>query len=83
MYDLSRRISSRRFRIGAKYSQSFSKSSYEVASGALELGILLASTSIVTGVAGLVSLGSGFGLLGAVLGVLGWIVPHLIGGLVG
>ena len=63
--------------------QSFSKSSYEVASGALELGILLASTSIVTGVAGLVSLASGFGLLGAVLGALGWIAPHLIGGLLG
>jgi hypothetical protein len=59
------------------------KETYELASGALELGILLASTSIVTGVAGLVLLGGGFGVIGAMLGVLGWIAPHLIGGLLG
>jgi hypothetical protein len=59
------------------------KETYELASGALELGILLASTSIVTGVAGLALLGGGFGAIGAVFGVLGWVAPHLIGRLLG
>lgn len=56
------------------------KETYEFASGALELGILLASTSIVTGMAGLAFLGGGFGAIGYVLGLLGWFAPQWIGG---
>ena len=55
------------------------KETYEYASGALELGILLASTAIVTGVPALVFLAGGFGTIGAVLSVLGWLAPHFVG----
>ena len=54
--------------------------SYELASGALELGILLASTSIVTGFVLLAFAGGGIGAVGAVLGLCGWFAPHLLGG---
>ena len=56
------------------------KESYEFASGALELGILLASTSIVTGFIPLAFAGGGIGVIGGVLGLFGWFAPHLIGG---
>jgi hypothetical protein len=56
------------------------KDTYELASGALELGILLASSAIVTGVYWLAIIGGGFGAIGSVLGVLGWSAPHLMGG---
>jgi hypothetical protein len=56
------------------------KETYEFASGALELGILLASTSIVTGFIALAFAGGGIGVLGGVLGLFGWFAPHLIGG---
>jgi hypothetical protein len=52
---------------------------YELASGALELGILLASSSVVTGLIWLAYLGGGLGALGTVLGLLGWFAPHLLG----
>lgn len=56
------------------------KETYEFASGALELGILLASAAIVTGVTALAFAGGALGTIGAVLGVLGWAAPHLVGG---
>jgi uncharacterized protein DUF4337 len=56
------------------------KETYELASGALELGILLASSAIVTGLLPLAFIGGAFGAIGAVFGVLGWFAPHLIGG---
>ena len=60
--------------------RSAASETYEYASGALELGILLASSAIVTGVTWLAVVGGGIGALGAVLGVLGWAAPHLVGG---
>ena len=54
--------------------------SYEMASGALELGILLASTAIVTSFIPLAFAGAGIGALGILMGVCGWFAPHLIGG---
>jgi hypothetical protein len=56
------------------------KESYEMASGALELGILLASTSIVTSFIPLAFIGGGIGVIGAVIGLCGWFAPHLLGG---
>ena len=56
------------------------KETYELASGALELGILLASSAIVTGLLPLAFVGGAFGFVGAVFAVLGWFAPHLIGG---
>jgi len=56
------------------------KETYELASGALELGILLASSAIVTSLPWLALVGAGFGAIGSVLGILGWTAPHLIGG---
>jgi len=56
------------------------KENYELASGALELGILLASSAIVTGLLPLAFIGGAFGAIGAVFGVLGWFAPHLVGG---
>jgi hypothetical protein len=56
------------------------KETYEFASGALELGILLASSAIVTGLIPLAFVGGAFGAIGAVLGLLGWFAPQLIGG---
>ena len=56
------------------------KETYEMASGALELGILLASTSIVTSFIPLAFAGAGIGVLGGFLGLFGWFAPHLLGG---
>jgi len=56
------------------------KESYEYASGALELGILLASSAVVTGLLPLAFLGGTMGALGAIAAVLGWVAPHMLGG---
>jgi len=56
------------------------KETYEFASGALELGILLASSAIVTSLLPLAFIGGAFGAIGGVLGLFGWFAPHLIGG---
>jgi uncharacterized protein DUF4337 len=53
---------------------------YEYASGALELGILLASSAIVTGLTWLALAGGGIGAVGAVLALMGWFAPHVLGG---
>jgi hypothetical protein len=56
------------------------KETYEFASGALELGILLASSAIVTAVTPLAFVGAAFGVVGSILGVLGHFFPHIVGG---
>jgi Domain of unknown function (DUF4337) len=56
------------------------KESYEYASGALELGILLASSAVVTGLVPLAFIGGAFGAMGMIAGVLGWAAPHILGG---
>lgn len=54
--------------------------SYDLASGALQLGILLASAAVVTSVLWLAYVGAGLGLLGAACGLLAWFAPHVLGG---
>ena len=56
------------------------KETYEYSSGALELGILLASSAIVTGLIPLAYLGAVLGVVGSILGVLGALAPHVVGG---
>ncbi len=56
------------------------KETYEFASGALQLGILLASSAIVTGFVPLSFIGMALGVCGTVLGILGWTAPHIVGG---
>lgn len=56
------------------------KETYEFSSGALELGILLASSAIVTGLIPLAYLGGVLGVAGSILGLLGALAPHIVGG---
>jgi hypothetical protein len=56
------------------------KETYEFASGALELGILLASSAIVTALIPLAYIGAAFGVIGSILGLLGHVAPHVVGG---
>jgi hypothetical protein len=60
--------------------RSAASETYEYAAGALELGILLASSAIVTGLTWLAFVGGAFGTIGALFGVLGYAAPHLVGG---
>lgn len=53
---------------------------FDLSSSALQLGILLASASVVTSVLWLVYLGAGLGAIGALLGILGVVAPHILGG---
>lgn len=53
---------------------------YDYASGALQLGILLASAAVVTSLLWLAYIGAGLGVLGAVCGALGVWAPHVLGG---
>jgi len=53
---------------------------YDLASGALQLGILLASAAVVTSVLWLAYIGAGLGLLGAGFGLMAWFAPHVLGG---
>jgi hypothetical protein len=53
---------------------------YDLASGALQLGILLASAAVVTSVLWLAYAGAGLGVMGAVFGLLGLWAPHVLGG---
>lgn len=46
---------------------------YELASGLLQIAIVLASAAIITGFAALLWLSSGLGILGAVLTALGFL----------
>ncbi|HEX2137192.1 MAG TPA: DUF4337 domain-containing protein [Microvirga sp.] len=51
---------------------------FDYASGAFQLGIVLASSAIVLGIVWLIWLAGGLGLLGITLAVLGWFAPALI-----
>lgn len=51
---------------------------FEYGSAALQLAIVLASASVITGVIGLAFAGGGLGLLGVAFGLLGWLAPTLI-----
>ena len=53
---------------------------FDLSSGALQLGILLASAAVVTSLMWLAYLGGGLGLLGAVLGIMALWAPHVLGG---
>lgn len=53
---------------------------FDLASSALQLGILLASASVVTSLIWLAYLGGGLGALGACIGVMGLVAPQIIGG---
>lgn len=53
---------------------------YDLASGALQMGILLASAAVVTSVLWLAYIGAGLGVLGTLLGALGLWAPHVLGG---
>ena len=53
---------------------------YDLASGALQLGILLASAAVVTSVLWLAYIGAGLGLIGSGLGLMAWFAPHVLGG---
>jgi len=53
---------------------------FDLASGALQLGILLASAAVVTSMLWLAYIGGGLGALGIVLGALGVWAPHVLGG---
>lgn len=51
---------------------------YELASAAFQVGIVLASAAVITGIAALVWCGGVLGLIGAVLMVLGLYAPHAV-----
>ncbi len=51
---------------------------FDYASAALQLAIVLASASIVIGIAWLMWLAGGFGLIGIGFAVLGWLAPTLL-----
>lgn len=53
---------------------------YDYASGALQLGILLASAAVVTSLFWLAYLGAGLGVLGVTFGAFGLWAPHVFGG---
>lgn len=53
---------------------------YDLASGALQLGILLASAAVVTSLLWLAWAGLGLGILGTVLGAMAVWAPHILGG---
>jgi hypothetical protein len=53
---------------------------YDLASGALQLGILLASAAVVTSLLWLAYAGLGLGIIGITLGAMGVWAPHLLGG---
>lgn len=51
---------------------------FDYASAALQLAIVLASASIVIGIAWLMWLAGGFGLIGTGFAILGWVAPTLL-----
>lgn len=53
---------------------------YDLASGALQLGILLASAAVVTSMLWLAYMAAGLGLFGAGFGVMALWAPHILGG---
>lgn len=55
-------------------------STFDLASAALQLGILLASAAVVTSLLWLAYLGGGLGVIGLTLGAMGLWAPHILGG---
>lgn len=53
---------------------------YDLSSSSLQLGILLASAAVVTGLLWLSYIGAGLGVVGTVLGLMGLWAPHVLGG---
>ncbi len=53
---------------------------FDLSSSALQLGILLASAAVVTGLLWLAYVGAGLGVLGTALGLMGVWAPHFLGG---
>jgi hypothetical protein len=53
---------------------------YDLSSSALQLGILLASAAVVTGLLWLSYIGAGLGVVGTILGFMGLWTPHVLGG---
>ena len=53
---------------------------YDLSSSALQLGILLASAAVVTGLLWLSYIGAGLGVVGTLLGFMGLWAPHVLGG---
>lgn len=53
---------------------------YDLASSALQLGILLASAAVVTSVLWLAYIGAGLGVLGAIFGAMALWTPYVLGG---
>ncbi len=51
---------------------------FEYGAGAFQLGIVLASASVITGMVWLAIAAGGMGVLGIALGLLGWLAPTLI-----
>jgi hypothetical protein len=51
---------------------------YELASAAFQIGIVLASATVITGIVGLAWFGGALGLLGLVLTGLGLFAPHAV-----
>jgi hypothetical protein len=51
---------------------------YELSSAAFQVGIVLASAAVITGMAGLVWLAGLFGVAGLALGALGLLAPHAV-----
>lgn len=55
---------------------------FEYGSAALQLAIVLASASVITGVALLAWAAGGLGLIGAAFCILGWFAPHVLAGVI-
>jgi hypothetical protein len=51
---------------------------YELASAAFQIGIVLASAAVITGMVALAWCAGGLGVLGAVLMMLGLYAPHAV-----
>ena len=51
---------------------------YEIASAALQIGIVLASASVITGMIALAWLAGGLGLVGLALMAIGFYAPHAL-----
>jgi hypothetical protein len=51
---------------------------FEIGTGALEIGIVLASAAVVTGVLALAWLAAAFGATGSAIGLLAWLAPTLV-----
>jgi hypothetical protein len=51
---------------------------YEVASAAYQIGIVLASAAVITGIIGLAYAGAALGVLGLVFMAIGLFAPHAV-----